>query len=138
MFEELLLGQMRVHTQEFSTPCPLLDPLFEKITDLCQHSFAFFFVGFLWKEPLETEPSSIYCLSSLFFAQSSRLSFHVNCEDFLLMTTLITFHPTSAQVKLRSIEHVRKYNCVASNMCASTVHVIAPHPTPPPHHKNLA
>ena len=27
-----------------------------------------------------------------FFAQSSRLSFHVNCEDFLLMTTLITCH----------------------------------------------
>ena len=73
---------MRVHTQEFSTPCPLLDPLFEKFADICKHSFAFLFVGFLWKEPLETEPSSIYCLSSLFFAQSSRLSFHVNCEGF--------------------------------------------------------
>ena len=30
------------------------------------------------------------------------------------------------------IEHVRKNNCVASNMCARKVNVIAPHPIPPP------
>ena len=30
-------------------------------------------------------------------------------------------HAAAAPVQLRSIEHVRKYNCVASNMCSSTV-----------------
>ena len=49
-----------------------------------------------------------------------------------LPESIYTSHRTCAQVQLRSIEHVCKYNCVASNMCASTVHVIAPHPTPPP------
>ena len=123
MFEELLLGQMRVHTQEFSTPCPLLDPLFEKFADICKHSFAFLFVGFLWKEPLETEPSSIYCLSSL-LCQLRRFS----SDDYI---DNISSSMLERQENYRSIEHVRKYNCVASNMCASTVHVIAPHPTPP-------
>lgn len=46
------------------------------------HSLLPFFVCFLWKELLESEPSSIYCRSSLSFAQSPRLSCHVTCKDF--------------------------------------------------------
>ncbi len=99
-----------------------------------------FLFCFLWKEPLEAEPSSIYCLSSLFFAQSLWLSFRVNCEEFsscdctdsIWFSVIERLHPEHRHV----MPHPAVFMSSGTSPCPTPswhIHVIQnvsmPHPT---------